>query len=435
MLHGDDNQHVTMFFTQDNTLYSRGNLFYTVLTWQFVLHSTHVTICFTQDNTLYSRMDGFTVYVGSSTDYKQNILCSLNQTFPAPVGEYACTGVGQYVHVVLSGSSKTLHVAEVAIMGCETISVVSFSPTDYNPNAHPSNIFDNLPTLWNPASAPQTYTVVFDVGEGVAQTYWGVHYVSFGDTVHDADTLRMYHSSSSSGPWTQAGNQFPLVKSWAGVQSFNFGQANTNRYWKMEVTKTTAWQLYLKELMLVECWSNFVTCPAGSTSDPCALCTPQSSCEGEELFPPVGINTMATPVLTNGTYGTNNPITWSANLFGLTNSNGQYEVKASTTSSSGDTLWALFDTQVATSFSFGSSHYRYSAVCVSQFYFMRGLCEPLHQFNLCVSLLQCNNSIVDFRQSSQLLVRQPLLRRLDIYQITSQNQGIKSPIHFLVNQQ
>jgi hypothetical protein len=306
-------------------------------------------------------MEGFTIYVGGSTDYKQNVLCSLNQTFPQPTSQYTCTGIGQYVHLVIAGSSKTLHIADISIMGCDTTSVISFIPSGFY--SSPSNIFDNiLATNWNPDpyTGSTNFQVVFDVGEGVQHKFWGVHYNGYGSGTHDAQELRMFHSSSPTGPWTQAGTVFNLQSSTSAIQTFNFGQAYTNRYWKMEVVKTNnAWQLVLHELIMIECWSTVVSCPAGSTTDPCARCTTtQPTCDNEESFPPVAINTAATPVLTSGSYGAEQ-IAWTVSLNGAKASYGRYEVKASSTSSSNDELWKFFDSDLAVSYSFGSNHYRY----------------------------------------------------------------------------
>lgn len=75
---------------------------------------------------VFSRLEGFSISVGESTDWRLNSLCAQNQPAPgAPsyVADVPCVGQGRYLHVVIIGTSKMLTLCEVQVFGpgCEQV--------------------------------------------------------------------------------------------------------------------------------------------------------------------------------------------------------------------------------------------------------------------------------------------------------------------------
>lgn len=70
---------------------------------------------------LSSRLSGFSIFLGGSTDWRQNTACATGQPAPGPpslVATIPCVGDGRYLHVVLPGKTEYLTLCEVEISSC-----------------------------------------------------------------------------------------------------------------------------------------------------------------------------------------------------------------------------------------------------------------------------------------------------------------------------
>lgn len=69
------------------------------------------------------RLDGYSLYVGNTSDWRQNVACA--EGLPAPMNPppnnfavVPCHGVGRYLHLVIPREGAVINVMEIMASGC-----------------------------------------------------------------------------------------------------------------------------------------------------------------------------------------------------------------------------------------------------------------------------------------------------------------------------